>query len=95
MSDSCLDDQYSPWQHYKKKKKFSRSKYLPRTHHKSDTILGAEEKSSEQYILLRGLIMKVEAKKVGKSHIVKVIGQILGISKCYNENKREEGVEKD
>lgn len=39
--------------------------------------------------------MKVEAKKVGKSHTVKVIGQILGISKCYNENKREEGVEKD
>lgn len=39
--------------------------------------------------------MKVQVKKVGKSHIVKVIGQILGISECYNEIKREEWVEKD
>ena len=79
----------------KKKKKLSRSKYLLRTYHKSETILGAGEESSEQYILLGGLIMKVQVKKVGKSHIVKVIGQILGISECYNEIKREEWVEKD
>lgn len=39
--------------------------------------------------------MQVEVKEVGKSYIVKVIGQILGISKCYNENKREEWVERD